>query len=289
MRKRPVPDPDAGHSALVTNIQRFSLDDGDGIRTTIFFKGCHLGCPWCHNPECMNPQKELQFEEPCCTTCGECRSVCESGVFSLLDGGLHISREKCRLCGNCVRVCRQEALKITGKEYTVEEILREVLKDRNFYKNSGGGVTLSGGEPLLQQEFVLRLLERLKDEGIHTAIDTSGCVSQENLRQIAGLADLFLLDIKAFSPELHKNLTGIDNSLVLESLDTLTRSGSRIYIRIPLVAGVNDAKGEIASIAGILAKNTRADLVELLAYHALGASKYASLGKVYQGNDFQPP
>ena len=167
--------------------------------------------------------------------------------------------------------------------------MREVLADRNFYKNSGGGLTLSGGEPLVQQEFVLHFLRKLKDEGIHTAIDTCGCVSADSLRQCAEYADLFLLDIKAFSPELHKKLTGMDNRKVRESLDILTLSGSRIYIRIPLVAGVNDAKEEIISISDLLAGNTCVAQVELLAYHALGTSKYASLGKGYQGNDFRAP
>jgi pyruvate formate lyase activating enzyme len=165
----------------------------------------------------------------------------------------------------------------------------EILADRNFYKNSGGGVTLSGGEPLVQHEFVMELLGRLKREGVHTAIDTCGCVAPDNLVRSAELADVFLLDIKTFSPELHKRLTGMDNRKVMESLNILTQAGSRIYIRIPLVAGVNDSPEEAGKTAALLGGNKQIVLVELLAYHALGTSKYASLGKVYQGRDFRAP
>jgi pyruvate formate lyase activating enzyme len=276
-------------SARITNIQRFSLDDGDGIRTTVFFKGCPLHWLWCHNPECISPEPELQFEESCCTLCGACLSACPRGVFSVSGGRRVIDRGKCGLCGACVKACGQGALRIAGKDYTAGDVMREVLGDKNFYKNSGGGVTLSGGEPLVQHEFVMDLLGRLKNAGIHTAVDTCGCVSPEHLRRSAGLADLYLLDIKTFSPELHKKLTGMDNRKVMESLNILTRAGSRIYIRIPLVAGINDTKEDVGAIAQRLAENSRVALVELLAYHPMGTSKYASLGRVYQGTGFRAP
>jgi pyruvate formate lyase activating enzyme len=276
-------------AAVITNIQRFSLDDGDGIRTTVFFKGCPLRCQWCHNPECISPQPELQFEESCCVGCNACLSVCPRGVFSAAGGKRVLSREKCTLCGACVQACRQNALSITGKEYTLGEVLSELLSDRNFYANSGGGVTLSGGEPFVQHEFMMELLKNLKKEGIHTAVDTCGCVPPSRLRASAEYTDLYLLDIKTSSPELHRKLTGMDNQKVPEALDILTKAGARIYIRIPLVAGMNDSLEEVGGAAKLLAGNPCVALVELLAYHAFGTSKYASLGKIYRGTDFRAP
>jgi pyruvate formate lyase activating enzyme len=280
-----MPEP----AAVITSIQRFSLDDGDGIRTTVFFKGCPLRCAWCHNPECISPQPELQFEASRCAGCNNCLSACPRGVFSVSRGERVIRRDKCVLCGICLRVCGQNALSIAGKTYTPGGVLREVLQDRNFYANSGGGVTLSGGEPFVQYGFVLELLKNLKKEGIHTAVDTCGCVPPAALLASAEYTDLYLLDIKTFSPELHREFTGMSNKKVSESLNILAKAGARVYVRIPLVAGINDSFEEIGAIAKLLTGNPCVALVELLAYHAFGTPKYAALGKVYQGTDFRAP
>jgi pyruvate formate lyase activating enzyme len=277
-------------TAIITNFQRFSLDDGDGIRTTIFFKGCPLRCLWCHNPECLYAAPELQFIQTRCIQCNRCLNVCLKKVFSTDASGLRIlDRKKCTHCGECVMVCGQTALKITGRAYTIDDVMNEVLKDRNFYTNSGGGVTLSGGEPFGQYPFTLELLRTLKKANISTAVDTCGCVPAQRFRETADYTDMYLLDIKTFSPSLHKKLTGMDNRMVMNSLDIMTSLKSKIYIRIPLIAGINDSLDEIGEIAKLLAGNSCIQLVELLAYHALGASKYATLGRVYQGSLFRTP
>jgi pyruvate formate lyase activating enzyme len=283
MKTREMPE----KTAVITNIQRFSLDDGDGIRSTVFFKGCPLHCVWCHNPECINPKPELQFIQANCVRCNRCVNACPNNVFSAANR--IIARENCSVCGKCVAVCPQAALKICGKEYTVGEIIREVAPDINFYRNSGGGVTLSGGEPLSQNQVVVELLRRLRAMNISTALDTCGCIPVERLRETVNYTDVYLLDIKTFSPALHKRLTGMDNRLAMQTLNLLTELDASIYIRIPLVAAINDSLDEIEQTAKLLSGNRCVKLVELLAYHAFGASKYATLGREYPGKNFQAP
>ena len=303
---------------MITNIQRFSLDDGDGIRTTVFFKGCPLHCLWCHNPECIGANPDLQYNSTKCTICGACTQACPHGAISAMgpqagidraeyDGGRHqigqeacegrsyhleIDRIVCDGCGLCVQNCKYGALEKIGLLYTVEGLQQELLKDLLFYRNSGGGVTLSGGEPLLHDKFLAQLLPALKKDSIHIAIDTCGFFPQtERLPGILEQTNLILFDIKAMDSALHKQLTGCDNEKILFNFDMLCRQKTPVRVRIPLVAGVNDATGEIKGIADFLAAKNAVglELVELLPYHAYGASKYKMLGLEYYGEDYASP
>jgi len=278
--------------ALVSNIQRLSLDDGPGIRTTVFLKGCPLRCRWCHNPECIAPRRQLLHYAAQCAGCGSCAKVCPEGVFAMEDAGdggtvsRIIARERCTFCGKCIDFCPKAAITTAGKEYTVDGLKSVLLRDANFYRNSGGGVTLSGGEPLLQGDFTLEMLMALKQAGIHTAVDTCGYVPYEQFEKVIEYTDLFLFDIKTVDPKLHRELTGHGNGLILENYKRLCASGVRIWVRMPLVAGVND--GEAEKTAALL-KEYPAELVELLPYHAYGVSKYESLGMEYPGKGYEPP
>ncbi|MBC5648981.1 glycyl-radical enzyme activating protein [Christensenella tenuis] len=269
----------------ITDIQKFSLDDGPGIRTTVFFKGCPLACKWCHNPECIRLDAQLRFAKNLCSHCGTCASVCRSGVFGA-DGTIRFA--KCTACGKCAEECPSRALTMAGKQYTVDMLLPELLADRAFYENSGGGVTFSGGEPLLHASFIARAAQELKKSGVSVAVDTCGDVPFESIEALLPLADLFLYDIKAFSSGLHKALTGRGNARIIENFKRLQKSGARIWVRIPLVAGVNDSAKEVEHTARLL-HDFPVELVELLPYHNYGASKYGALGLSYPGEGFSAP
>ena len=252
-------------TADIFDIQRNSFVDGPGIRTTVFFKGCNLRCKWCHNPESQSSEKQLMIYKDRCIGCGKCRRVCPHRL------------EACDLCGRCALYCPTDARKICGRKYTVDEVFAEVIKDKAFYANSGGGVTLSGGECMLQLPFLCELLARCKAVGIHTAVDTAGSVPWDSFAKILPLTDLFLYDIKAFSPHLHRAGTGASNRLILENCKKLSGK-AQIVIRIPVIGGYNDSVEEIQQIAAFL-KQIKTDKVELLPYHAMGERKYAALGK----------
>ncbi|MDR2355452.1 MAG: glycyl-radical enzyme activating protein, partial [Clostridiales Family XIII bacterium] len=202
----------------VSHIQKFSVDDGPGIRTTVFFKGCNLSCHWCHNPECISRRRELQFVENLCLSCGGCSSVCPSGALSAPG---RIRREKCLLCGACVDACNRGALKINGEYMTVGDIVKKALKDKPFFDESGGGVTVSGGEALLQADFVRDLLKSLKESSIRTAVDTAACVPFSGFEKLLPYTDIFLIDIKLFDDSLHRKYTGVSNRLVFENIERL--------------------------------------------------------------------
>ncbi|NPU85951.1 MAG: glycyl-radical enzyme activating protein [Syntrophaceae bacterium] len=266
-----------GEKGTIFDIQRFSVHDGPGIRTTVFFKGCPLRCAWCANPESQDTRPQLMMRNNRCTACGRCLPACpERAVRLTKDGRRRIFWKKCTQCLRCVAACETGALSIAGREATIAEIVNEVERDRSFYETSGGGVTLSGGEPLLQPEFAVRLLERCKERGLHTALDTCGYADPDILLAAIRYADLVLYDIKALDDERHRKYTGVGNSLILENAKLVARS-VRTWFRIPLVAGVNDTVEEIREIA-TLARRLGVEKISLLPYHAGGREKRLRIG-----------
>lgn len=264
--------------ATIFDIKRFAIHDGHGIRTTLFLKGCPLDCIWCHNPEGKSKNIQLGYLAHKCARCGSCAAVCDSNVHSFSGTGLHqLNRENCRLCGKCAERCPNGALQIYGKQVTVDEVLPKLLEDRAFYECSGGGVTLSGGEPLMQPEFCVALLSELKKEGIDTAVDTCGSVSAEAIKEILPYTDTFLYDIKQMDPEKHKKLTGQPNELILSNLQYISSSNRKIEIRIPFVPGCNNDTANLKSCGEFLSKLKGIAKVRLLPYHDYARSKYASL------------
>lgn len=253
------------NKAILFDIERNSFVDGPGIRTTVFFKGCNLRCAWCHNPESQSPKPQMMFYKDKCTGCGKCKAVCPTP-------------ENCTLCGKCTLYCPADARKVCGKEYTVEEVLKEVLKDKAYYENSGGGVTFSGGECMLQVDFLLELLKICKENGIHTAVDTAGHVPFGYFEKILPYTDLFLYDIKMRNSLKHEQYVGVGNDLILKNLQKLFSAGANIWIRIPVIPGVNDSMEEMENIKEFLAGCGNPDKVELLPYHAMGEHKYRAIG-----------
>ena len=268
---------------LVFNIQKFSTHDGDGVRTTIFVKGCPLKCRWCHNPESQRYEKELIFHHNKCVVCGKCVVKCPQQANSIVDGKLVFDRDKCTACGVCTDWCIKEAREIAGKEYTVDELVKEAKKDQIFYEQSGGGVTLSGGEVMAQNiDYIEQLCKRLHREGISVFIDTSGYTKYENLKRLIPFADVFLYDIKAIDSEEHKDYIGVDNALILENLVKLSNDGAGIYARLPIIGKVNATDGYINSVIRFLEDNhVKVQQVNLLPYHDIGKGKYASLDRPY--------
>ncbi len=267
----------------VFNIQKFSIHDGDGIRTSIFFKGCPISCLWCHNPESQRYQKELMLFHDRCTACGSCVRHCPAEANRIEDGKLIIDREKCTACGVCTDWCLNNAREVAGKEYTVQELVKEAEKDRMFYEDSGGGITLSGGEVMVQDmDYIEKLCRILHDKGYSVNIDTCGYAPYENFKRILPYVDTFLYDIKAMDPEVHKHFIGVDNELILENLKKLSEDGARINIRIPVIDGVNATEEFMNSVVDFLRENNiRVKQVNLLPYHNTGMHKYRKLDRSY--------
>jgi len=256
----------------IFNIQRFSTYDGPGARTTVFFKGCNLKCKWCHNPESISGKTQLELCPDLCIGCGECFKACPNHM--LTEYGQHvIDRAKCVGCGKCTDVCYAHGIKLVGEEITVEKMMAEILTDKPYFEASGGGVTFSGGECMIQPEFLAEVVAECRKEGIHTAVDTAGNVAWKVFEAVD--ADMYLYDMKAVDPELHRELTGVDNKLILENLKRLSDAGKRIWVRIPYIPDLN--AHEIPAMAEIL-RDIKAERVEVLAYHRLGEGKYDSLG-----------
>ena len=266
-------------TGLLMDVKRFAVHDGPGVRTTLFLKGCSLRCLWCHNPEGISPRPETAYYAHKCMNCGECARVCPSGAQRMDAGGRHVfEREMCVACGACEGACLGEAMKLFGRTVTVGEAEAIALEDRAFYAHSGGGVTVSGGEPLLQADFVRALFERLKEQGVHTAVDTCGNVPWAAFESVLPFTDLFLFDVKHIDSAAHRALTGAGNERILDNLRRLSDAGARIEIRMPLVPGANDGMDTLERI-GALLDDLNVETMRVLPYHALARSKYAALGK----------
>lgn len=272
---------------LIYNIQRFSLYDGPGIRTVIFFKGCNLRCLWCHNPESISRKRQLMFSPHNCIGCGECFKICRKDAHCLDDRGIHrIDREQCINCFDCVDTCYAEALEIVGQEVKTEYLKNAILTDLPYYKKSNGGVTFSGGECMLQIDFLKKILAFCKEQSIHTAVDTAGNIPWDSFEKILDVADLYLYDIKAADSDVHKRLTGVGNSLILQNLKRLSNLNKRIHIRVPYIPDANDKQME--KIADII-KDLNVECAHILPYHKLGISKHKSLDSNIETKDFDTP
>lgn len=263
---------------IIFNIQKFCLHDGDGIRTCVFLKGCPLRCIWCHNPESLEKKPCLSFDIKKCSHCGRCVEICDNR--SLTDGRLTVTRTDCTACGRCKEICLNDANEIIGYEVGAEDVMNEVIKDKVFYDTSGGGITVTGGEPSYQPEFTLTLLRQAKSAGISLTMETCGIGTQDFYKAAAELGTTFLFDIKCISAELHKRLTGADNSRILSNLEFLMDKNADIIIRLPLIPGCNDSDENIASLADFLNRNKgRYRYAEIMPYHSLGTAKAEKLGK----------
>lgn len=270
------------------NVQRFSTHDGPGVRTTVFLKGCTNACAWCHNPESMRPAPELQVYPDRCVACGQCLEVCPRGAHRQGDEGRVYDRQLCNACGRCAEECFAGALVLAGRRMTVDEVLAQVLADRPYYGHSGGGLTVSGGEPVLQRAFVAELLRRSRGEGVHTAIETAGNYPWEWLAGLLPHLDLVMYDVKLLDPLRHAEWVGNDGRRARDNLERLARLGLPLIVRTPVVGGVNDTEEEIAAIARLLAGVDGLLYYELLPYHPLGESKRVSLGLAAETRFYTP-
>lgn len=275
--------------ARVASIIRFATQDGPGIRTTIFLKGCPLTCVWCHNPETISPTPEIGYIARKCIGCGECARVCPQGAHTMADGRHSFDRDLCVACGACAEVCLGDALTLYGRKMSVAEVLATVLEDRTFYEQSGGGMTLSGGEPLLQADFCAELLAMARHEGLHTAVDTCGMVPWEAFEAVLPVTDLFLFDLKQMDGDLHRRYTGSDNAQILANLRRLSEAGAAIEIRIPLVPGINDDERFLRAAGELLRGLEGIRAVRLLPFNALSHSKYEAIGREDTMPDASPP
>jgi len=269
----------AAMKGVVFNIQKFSIQDGPGIRTTVFMKGCPLSCLWCSNPEGMRPEPELITNDRKCIGCMKCGEICPANAISFVDGLRLVNWDICNNCLECTKVCPSHALEATGNVMTVDEAFDMVAQDAAFYRNSGGGITISGGEAMLQWEFVLELFKKSKEAGFHTVLDTTAHCKWEHLEKVLEYVDLILFDIKHMDPERHKEKTGISNEVILENLEKAAKK-SKIWLRIPLIPGYNDSEENLKKVAE-LASRIKAEKVSVLPYHEYGKEKYDRLGREY--------
>ncbi|MCL1829402.1 MAG: glycyl-radical enzyme activating protein [Oscillospiraceae bacterium] len=267
---------------LVFNIQRYSIDDGPGVRTTVFLKGCPLACDWCSNPESISPLPQLSHRYTSCTNCGTCAGVCPNGAISQGEEGPEIDRGKCVVCGTCVKKCLPEALSISGKKMTVKEVYKTVKRDKDYYDEGGGGCTCSGGEILMQPDFVAGLFRMCRENGINNTADTSGYGSREALDKIMEYTDLFYYDLKHIDPEIHRQRTGRDNGIVLDNLRYIAERKIPIVIRIPLIPGITNTDENLSGTAKLIKEISPDSAVSLLPFHEYGSNKYRMTGSVYK-------
>lgn len=294
-------------TGTIFNIQRFSIHDGPGIRTTVFLKGCSLRCFWCHNPEGIGRQRELQVYPELCIRCGACVEICPVHAHSIVDGQKRFERSLCTIHGACVENCFTNALVMVGEQMTVEQVMEEILRDSAFYRNSGGGVTLSGGEPLMQLEFSRAILEACRQAGIHTAIETSGHASWDDFASLLPLLDLVMMDLKHLDGQKHRQTTGVNNKLILANARRLAETDTPIIFRLPVIPTVNDTPEEVEAIARFVrelkelrwgkqavkpgrgnSRDSAEIALELLAFHPLAGDKYRSLGMDNPAADLEP-
>lgn len=274
---------------LVFNIQRFSVNDGPGIRTTVFLKGCPLHCKWCHNPESISPYEQLILRADRCIRCGDCFALCKNHAVRRVDGGFTTDRDLCVECGECVEVCNAEAREFAGKEMSKDEVMKEVEKDVIFYEQSGGGASFSGGEPLLQHEFLHELLKECNEKGIHTVVDTTVFTSPEILMRLSSSVDLFLVDLKTVDDQKHREFVGVSNSLIMSNLKLLAEWKKKVIVRIPIIPGVNDDSVALRESGAFVASLGNVSEIHLLPYHTIGIEKYKRLGLEYEMEQTVPP
>ena len=262
----------------ILSIERCSLHDGPGLRTTVFLKGCPLSCLWCHNPESKAFKPELYYLSEKCSLCGLCESICKN--HSITD--VHsINHNNCNACGNCVSACTQSAIEIKGIKKQAQDVIKEVLKDMRYFKQSGGGLTVSGGEPLAQFNFTLTLLRLAKENGVHTCVETSGFAPTERILKLMKHVDLFLFDFKDGNDETHKKSTGVSNSLIIENLRAIDAAGAKTILRCPIIPTMNDRDDHFAAIAKMANSLENIQEINIMPYHPMGASKAASIGQQY--------
>lgn len=262
----------------IFNVQRFSIHDGPGIRTTVFLKGCPLKCIWCHNPESHRVKSEIMLEKDKCVNCGACVMACKEGVHKI-ENGVHIlDNKKCAGCKTCTEICPGAALELCGYEESAEKIMETVLRDKAFYRKDGG-LTVSGGEPLMQPEFTLELFKLAKENNLHTCIETSGFGKWESLYEISKYVDIFLFDYKISDPLLHEKCTGVTNNQILENLKKLDETGAQIILRCPIIPDINDNESHFESILSIANSLNNLLEINLEPYHPLGISKQERLNK----------
>jgi pyruvate formate lyase activating enzyme len=275
-------------TGYVFRIERFAVHDGPGIRTTVFLKGCPLRCTWCHSPESQKPEPELMLREDRCIRCFECFDDCTLGAISEINGQPVVNPAVCRWCGDCADGCPTDARVQAGSVMTESRVIQEVERDTIFYDQSGGGVTFSGGEPMMQPEFLVRLLELCRSRRIHTAVDTCGAAPAEVLDRVADRTDLFLYDIKHLDDAAHRQATGASNRQILDNLRRLAARGANVRVRFPLIPDVNDDPDHVARLGRFLA-SLGLSQVDVLPYHRAGSGKYAALGRAYPLDQIETP
>ena len=275
---------------MIFDIQRFCVHDGPGIRTVVFLKGCPLRCVFCHNPEGQSPIPEIAFIKERCVRCGRCATVCPEKA-QLFQGERVFIRHRCNNCGKCVSVCYREALVIYGREMSVEDVVDEIERDRAFYDNSQGGVTISGGEPLMQHDFTKKVLEECQEKGIETALETCGFVDPKVFDEILECTDLVLYDLKSVDPVKHKSITGVSNELIIDNLRKLVETYTKFIVRVPMIPELNDSSKDLRMFRDLLNEISgirKPEAVNLLPFHRLAQPKYRRLGRVYPLGNLQP-
>lgn len=277
-------------SSYIFDIKPYAINDGPGIRLTIFFKGCPLACIWCHNPESISPKVQKLYSEKKCIGAQKCIEVCPNDAMVLTNKGIITDNTKCNLCGLCAEACPTKAFEISGKQYDIDQLIDRIEKERAFFESSGGGVTLSGGEPMMHADTAIPLLEELGLRGIHRTVDTCGYVSSKTITNFMNHTDLFLFDLKVVDDKKHLKYTGKSNEVIIENLKHLSKSNKDYIIRIPFIKGVNTSENDIIDFAELISSLPNKPLeISILPYHDIAKMKYKKMGSTYNDNGMEPP